>query len=121
MTLEDFKEYCLEFKEVTLEFPFDEKILVCKVRGKMFALTDIEDFEYINVKCDPEEALVYRDAFEGVTPGYHMNKKHWNSVYVGKDVSDEQIREWIGDSYDLVVSKLPRKDRDVLSRKGLGA
>ncbi|MDC7220644.1 MAG: MmcQ/YjbR family DNA-binding protein [Spirochaetales bacterium] len=119
MTLEDFKALCLGFKEVTLEFPFNENTLVCKVRGKMFALTDIETFARINVKCDPEDALAYRASFEGVTPGYHMNKKHWNSLALGSDVSDEQIEEWIGASYDLVVAKLPKKDRDILSRKGL--
>jgi predicted DNA-binding protein (MmcQ/YjbR family) len=111
MTLDDFKNYCQSFKEVSLEFPFDEVVLVCKVHGKMFALTDIEAFEYVNVKCDPEDAVVFREVFEGVTPGYHMNKKHWNSLALGSDVSDEQMRQWIGDSYDLVVKGLPKKDR----------
>ena len=119
MTLDEFKTNCLTFKEVTLEFPFDEETLVCKVAGKMFALTNINSFSYVNLKCDPDDALAYRATFEGVTAGYHMNKKHWNSVMMDSDVSDEQIKAWTVESYNLVVSKMPKRDRERLLRGGL--
>lgn len=112
MNFEDFRNYCLSKKGVTESFPFDEQTLVFKVAGKMFALADIEGFDSINLKCDPEKALELRDKYHGVQPGYHMNKRHWNTVSVNDDVPSNQIYELIDDSYSLVISTLPRKIKD---------
>lgn len=96
---------------MTEEFPFDANTLVYKVMGKMFALTDIDHFESVNLKCDPERAIQLRDEYEAVHPGYHMNKKHWNTVRMDGSVGDRLIKEWIDHSYDLVVKSLPLKTR----------
>lgn len=77
----------------------------------MFALTDVDNFESINLKCDPERAIQLRDEYEAVQPGYHMNKKHWNTVLMDGRVGDKLIKEWIDHSYELVVQSLPRKIR----------
>jgi predicted DNA-binding protein (MmcQ/YjbR family) len=114
MHIEQFREYCLSLKGVTEEFPFGEETLVYKVMGKMFALTNIVNFESINLKCDPETAIELRERYEGVTPGYHMNKKHWNTVDTHAGISDKLIYGWIKDSYDLVVASLPKKIREEL-------
>ncbi|MBV8251032.1 MAG: MmcQ/YjbR family DNA-binding protein [Chitinophaga sp.] len=114
MDIEKFREYCLSLPGVTEEFPFGETTLVFKVMGKIFALTDLELFEFVNLKCDPEEAVELRERYEGVTPGYHMNKKHWNSVSMASGISNKLILEWTKASYDLVVSSLPKKVRETL-------
>lgn len=116
MHIEQFREYCLSLKGVTEEFPFGEETLVYKVMGKMFALTNIVNFESINLKCDPEMAVELRERYEGVTPGYHMNKKHWNTVDTHAGIFDKLIYGWIKDSYDLVVASLPKKIREELIR-----
>lgn len=79
--------------------------MVFKVSGKMFALTDVETFESINLKCDPEKAIELREQYEAVQPGYHMNKKHWNTVMNDGSVSDKLMKEWIDHSYELVAPK----------------
>jgi predicted DNA-binding protein (MmcQ/YjbR family) len=109
MNIEEYREYCISKKGVTESFPFDEFTLVFKVMSKMFALTGIESFEFVNLKCDPEKAIELRERFEGVTPGYHMSKIHWNSVSMKGDISDKLIYQWIDDSYNLIVSSLPNK------------
>lgn len=109
MNIEQFRDYCLTKKGATEGFPFDGKTLVFKVMGKMFALTGIEPFDFINLKCDSEKAIDLREEYEGVTPGYHMNKRLWNSVFLQKDVSDKNILMWTDDSYDLIVSSLSKK------------
>ncbi|MBS4012891.1 MAG: MmcQ/YjbR family DNA-binding protein [Bacteroidetes bacterium] len=111
MNIEEFRDYCLSFKNVEEKLPFDETTLVFYVMGKMFCLADIDAFDYINVKCDPEKAIMLREQFDEVTPGYHMNKKHWNSIKTSGRLTDKQIKEWIKDSYDLVVEGLPKKLR----------
>ena len=111
MNIEEFREYCLSKKGVSESFPFDENTLVFKVMNKMFALTGIEEFAFINLKCDPEKAIELREEYEGVTSGYHMNKALWNSVYINKDISDILIYQWIEESYDLIVSSLTKKLR----------
>lgn len=111
MNIESFRSYCLKKKGVTEEFPFDENTLVFKVMGKMFALTDLDTFESVNLKCDPEKATQLREEFSSVLPGYHMNKKHWNTVLMTEGVSDRHVKEWIDDSYSLVVGSLPKKLR----------
>ena len=111
MNIEELREYCLSKKGVTESFPFDETTLVFKVMGKMFALTDTEDEFSINLKCDPEKAIELREKYPAVQPGYHMNKKHWNTIYVDGSVSDEKLKAWIDDSYWLITNSLPKKDR----------
>ena len=101
-------------KGVTEETPFGPDTLVFKVMGKMFALTGIESFESVNLKCDPEEAVLLREKYSGVQPGYHMNKKHWNTVLMDGSVSDKLVHKWIDDSYNLVASGLSKKDRRLL-------
>lgn len=112
--IEDFRDYCLSFKGVSEKFPFDERTLVFYVMNKVFCLVDIEEFEYCNLKCDPDEALELRAQYEGVKPGYHMNKKHWNSVYFNKDVPVKHFKEMIVNSYDLVAKGLKKADKDFL-------
>jgi predicted DNA-binding protein (MmcQ/YjbR family) len=75
----------------------------------MFCATDIIDFKLVNVKCEPEQAVLLREEYAEVMPGYHMSKKHWNSIQTNGKISDNQFKEWIKDSYDLVVSGLPKK------------
>lgn len=109
MNIEEFRDYCISKKGVTESFPFDKTTLVFKVMNKMFALSGVESFAFINLKCDPEKAIELREKYDGVKPGYHMSKALWNSVYPNKDVSDQLIYKWVDDSYDLVVSSLTKK------------
>ena len=109
MNIEAYRNYCLNKKGVTESFPFDAETLVFKVGGKMFALTNIDSFISINLKCDPELSLELREQYQAVKPGYHMNKKHWNSITVNGDLSDPKIYELIDLSYNLVVKSLTKK------------
>ncbi len=106
MNIEAYRDFCLSLKGATEEFPFDNRTLVFKVQNKIFALLDIESFKQINLKCDPEKAIELREQFEGIIPGYHMNKKHWNSLKTASDVSDSLVKELTSHSYELVVSGL---------------
>ena len=103
-----FREYCLSKTGVTESFPFDEQTLVFKVMDKMFALTNVDNFVSVNLKCDPEKAVTLREEYEAVTPGYHMNKKHWNTVEINGTIADDLIISWVDHSYNLVVSGLPK-------------
>ncbi|MEX0724526.1 MAG: MmcQ/YjbR family DNA-binding protein [Gracilimonas sp.] len=116
MHIEAFYNYCRSFSGVTEGFPFGEDVLVFKVMGKMFALCDVDEFESINLKCDPERALELRASYEEIKPGYHMNKKHWNTVSMQGSLKDELVEELIDHSYELVVETLPKKDREKLGR-----
>lgn len=109
MNVELLRDYCLAKKGVTEGFPFDNKTLVFKVMGKMFALTGVEDFNGINLKCDPEKALELREEHPAIRPGYHMNKKHWNTVEMDGSLDDGFILELVDHSYELIVSSLPKK------------
>lgn len=109
MDIESFRSFCLTLQDSTEEFPFGPDTLVFKVRGKVFALTGIENFQSINLKCDPELVTELRERYPAVQPGYHMNKKHWNTVLMDHSIPDKLIREWIRHSYELVVAKLPKK------------
>lgn len=109
MNIETFRDYCLQKNHVTEEFPFGEDTLVYKVMGKMFALTDIDLFTSINLKCHPEEAVLLRDQYPAVQAGYHMNKAHWNTILMDNSIPDYLIKLWIDHSYLLVVDKLPAK------------
>ncbi|WP_436516645.1 MmcQ/YjbR family DNA-binding protein [Ekhidna sp. To15] len=115
MNIEEFRDYCIAKPGTTEETPFGPDTLVFKVLGKMYALTGIDSFEFINLKCDPEYAVELREKYDGsIRPGYHMNKQQWNSVYTDGVVADNLIRQLIDDSYDLIVAKLPKKDQEFL-------
>lgn len=117
MNIESLKEYCLSLKSAEMGLPFGDETLVFSVKGKMFCATGIEQFEFINVKCDPERAITLREEYEDVIPGFHMNKKHWNSLRVKGKLSDTQLKEWIRDSYDLVIAGMPKKLRQELDNE----
>lgn len=115
MNRETLRVYCLSKPGTTEERPFGPDTLVYKVMGKMFALcSDEAQPVFVNLKCDPEDALSFRAEFEGVTPGYHMNKRLWNSVALQSDVPEDLIHEMIDESYELIVKSLPKKLRDRL-------
>lgn len=114
MHIEAFREFCLSLPASTEDFPFDEQTLVFKVGGKMFALTNVDLFESINLKCEPGKAVELREKYEGVLPGYHMNKKHWNTILTDGSIPDMLLQEWTRDSYKLVVAGLPGKIRESL-------
>lgn len=116
MTPEQLRTFCLDFNAATEEFPFRPEISVFKVRGKMFALSTLDAAPLtINLKCDPDDAVRLREEYPAIAPGYHMNKRHWNTVTVG-ELPDRMVRELIEDSYDLVVAGLPRAERLKLDR-----
>lgn len=115
MNLEVFREYCLAKKGVTEELPFGPDTLVYKVMGKMFALTNF-DFERISLKNIPEKNQELRAEFDAVQPAYHMNKQHWNMVLTNGSVKDTQLREWVDESYDLIIASLTRKTKEELNK-----
>lgn len=110
MHLEELRKYCLLKKGVEECTPFGDDTLVFKVMGKMFLLSGIESEPVqFNVKCDPEKAIELREKYSCIKPGYHMNKQHWNTIVCDGSISGKLIREWIDDSYDLVVKSLTKK------------
>jgi predicted DNA-binding protein (MmcQ/YjbR family) len=111
LNIESFREYCLKKKGVSEEFPFDENTLVFKVMGKMFALTNIELFDGVNLKVEPEEGVTLRDRYSYVQPAYHMNKKHWITVQLKDGVPERLLKKWIDNSYELVVAGLTRSQK----------
>lgn len=115
MDIETYRAYCLSLPQTTESFPFDANTLVFKVAGKMFALLDVELFESVNLKCEPEMAEELRERYDAVLPGYHMNKKHWNTVLVNGSITDKLLLQWTKLSYDLVVASLPKKIRETFS------
>jgi predicted DNA-binding protein (MmcQ/YjbR family) len=115
MDLAQFREYCLSKPHATECTPFGPDVLVFKVRGKMFALAAIEEVPAtVNLKCDPDLALELRDRYEQVQPGYHMNKKHWNTVEIESGIPDTEVRKMIDHSYELVTKSLPKAERKKL-------
>jgi predicted DNA-binding protein (MmcQ/YjbR family) len=110
MNLEDIREYCLSKPGAEEGFPFGETTLVFKVKGKMFLLLALdEDTPQFNAKCDPDRAIELRDTYACIIPGYHMNKKHWNTVIVDGTLNNRQLKELIDDSYNLVAPKGKKK------------
>ena len=114
MNIEQLRDFCITKKGVTEHFPFDDVTLVFKVMNKMFALSGLDRWERgeesINLKCDPEKSEELRAEYEGVNPGFHMSKKHWNTVTINiSDVSDDLVKELINHSYNLVVKGLTKK------------
>ncbi len=119
MHIEEFRTYCLSKPGATESFPFDEVTLVFKVMTKMFALTGLggEGFT-VNLKCNPERALDLREEFPEIQAGYHMSKKHWNTIDFEGSLDDDFLIELIDHSYDLVVSKLKKTEREWLMVNG---
>lgn len=113
MTLDDLREYCLAKPATEETLPFGPDTLVFKVAGKMFALTGLDETDLrVNLKCDPERSVQLRERYEEIIPGWHMNKQHWNTVYVENgDLSDAFVRELIDHSYALIVASLTKKKR----------
>lgn len=118
MNVEILRDYCLSKPDVEESFPFGPDVMVFKVGGKIFLLCslDPEDFSF-NVKCDPELAIELRERYDCVQPGYHMNKKHWNTVIPDGSVSTQQLKEWIDHSYDLVNKSTTPKRRPAKKKK----
>ncbi|MBK9107878.1 MAG: MmcQ/YjbR family DNA-binding protein [Saprospiraceae bacterium] len=112
MHIEDFRLYCLNKSFVTEEFPFGPETLVYKVKGKIFAITGLNEVSLkVNLKCDPEKAILLRENHMEVQPGYHMNKKHWNTIDFERNLSSKILKELLDHSYQLVAASLPVKDR----------
>ena len=111
MNIEQLYEYCMNLQGAEESFPFDERTLAFRVGGKIFAITDVEDFEFVNLKCEPVRAMELREQYPEIRPGWHMNKKHWNSVKPHGRLDDNLIRELIQHSYDLILQSLPKKKR----------
>jgi predicted DNA-binding protein (MmcQ/YjbR family) len=111
MNIEELRDYCLAKPATSEGMPFDDEVLVFKVGGKIFALVNINKFESINLKCDPDKALELRAQYPEVKPGYHMSKKHWNTVEFGGNITTKLLKKWIDDSYFLIAQKLPLKTR----------
>jgi predicted DNA-binding protein (MmcQ/YjbR family) len=109
MDIEEIRLYCLSKKGASESLPFDETSPVYKVMNKIFLIMNLEPPFSINVKCDPEEAIELRGKYDTVLPGYHMNKHHWNTILVDKGLPNKLIMKWIDDSYNLIISNLPKK------------
>jgi predicted DNA-binding protein (MmcQ/YjbR family) len=105
MDIVALREYCISKKEATESFPFGEDTLVFKAAGKIFALVNLDGDLSINLKCDPALALELRERHSSVIPGYHMNKKHWNTIFLDGSVPDKDVLSWIDHSYDLITGK----------------
>ncbi|RED45717.1 MmcQ/YjbR family DNA-binding protein [Seonamhaeicola aphaedonensis] len=119
MNIEQIRAYCLNKRGATEDFPFDEDTLVFKVLGKMFALISFKWWESgeaaINVKCDPDYAQELRTEYNSIRPGYHMNKKHWNTLHLYEgELNTKFILKLIDHSYDMVVKGMTKKMRDTL-------
>src|SRR5437762_3289076 len=117
MDLEQFREYCLSKVAATESMPFGEDVLVFKAAGKIFALAALDEIPVtVNLKCDPDLALALRGQYDQVQPGYHMNKKHWNTVEIDSGIPDAELHKMIDHSYELGVQGLPKKTREKLRR-----
>jgi predicted DNA-binding protein (MmcQ/YjbR family) len=118
MNIENLRDYCLSKKCTTESFPFDDNTLVFKLKNKMFALTNLKGDLTINLKCEPEKAIELREHYTFVHPGYHMNKKHWNTIDLFNTLEDNLVKEWIDDSYNLVLKSLSKKlQKEILESK----
>ncbi|SFW67027.1 MmcQ/YjbR family DNA-binding protein [Chitinophaga sancti] len=123
MNIEEFREYCLSFKGSHDKMPFnkansdyDKNIMTFSVMDKWFCFVNIENFDFCDLKCDPEVSKQLQDEYEGVTPGYHMNKEHWISVHFKKDVPKSKIELLVQNSYNLVVAGLTKKQQEDLAK-----
>jgi len=119
MNLETLRQYCLKKQDTGEDFPFDDETLVFRVRGKIFALTSIYDRPLtVNLKCDPELAMELRERYEEVRPGYHMNKKHWNTVTLDGSLSSKEIFSMVDHSYELVKKGARKTERRTPGKNG---
>lgn len=118
MTPKELRDFCLSFNAALEDFPFGPETSVFRVCGKLFALTALDARPLtVNLKCDPDDAVRLRDEYPGlIIPGWHMNKRHWNTVTADAGLPDRLVRELVEDSYDLVVAGLPRTERLKLDR-----
>jgi len=116
MNIEEIREYCLSKACITESMPFDETTLVFKVKNKMFALLHIEEPHSVNLKCDPNLAIDLRERYQSVLPGYHMNKRYWNTIILDGLVSDKLVCEWIDHSYNQVIAGLTKRDKVALTK-----
>lgn len=114
MTFTEIEQYILSKYEVTYDYPFDEEVRVYRIFNKIFALIIDESPLKINLKCAPIYALELRSLYKNIESGHHMNKKHWNTIEVNGDVDDEFLKELIDHSYDMVVAKLTKKQREMI-------
>ncbi len=114
MDLESLHNYCLSLKGSEESQPFGPENIVLKVKNKIFGIIALNDPLSINLKCDPEKALELREQFSFVQPGYHMNKKHWNTIILEDIVTDRLVKEWIDHSYKLIVNSLSSKEQKEL-------
>ena len=114
MTLDTFREHCLKKAGFSEDFPFGPDVLVFRVAGKIFALMDVNTFGSVNLKCDPERAVELRERYDGIQPGYHMNKQHWNTISTDGTVPAKLLLELADHSYDLIRATLTKKQRDTL-------
>jgi len=118
MNKKKIRSYCLTLPQAKEDYPFGPDVQVFKIKDKLFALMTMrEGIERVNLKCDPEEAIILREIFEDVIPGYHMNKAHWNTVILSGSIPDGEIKRMIDRSYCLVVKKLKKLDRESLEIK----
>jgi predicted DNA-binding protein (MmcQ/YjbR family) len=118
MSPAELRDWCLSFPGAEETFPFGPATSVFKVAGKMFALSQLSASLRVSLKCEPELADALRRAHAAVLPGYHLNKRHWNTVVIDGSLPDDAVHDMIEDSYDLVVSKLPLARRRALGRRG---
>lgn len=121
MNIEDFRTYCLSLKGVSDKMPFDKatteydrNLLVFSVLDKWFCFVNIDVFDFCTIKCPTEQIEELQERYEGIKPGYHMNKKHWISVYFDKDVPDKMVKDLVRQSYEIVASSLSKQDRETL-------
>lgn len=116
MNIEELRDYCLHKPGATEEFPFDNQTLVFKVGGKIFLLIGLEKGNRFNAKCDPERAVELREQYDAIIPGYHMNKKHWNTIYMDGMLKRSLLQELIDHSYELILNSLPKVRRELIPR-----
>lgn len=117
MNLKDFREFCLSFNGTTEDEPFDEhNIIAFKVMDEIYAIAEEDKFESLELKCDPVKASMLRNLYQEVQPSQHMDKRQWNSIDPGGALDEELIKEWIKDSYHLVVEELSRKKQKKLEK-----
>ena len=115
MNIEELRDYCIAKAAVTESFPFDESTLVFKVAGKMFLLTDLVDAFSMNIKNTPEKVIELKEQYPSVLPGYHMNKIHWVTVMIDGTITDNLLKQWIDESYDLIVAGFSRKEKSLFA------
>jgi predicted DNA-binding protein (MmcQ/YjbR family) len=115
VNIEELRDYCLQKRGATEGFPFGEDTLVFKVGEKLFILTSLAQGDRFNAKCDPERAVELRERYSEVQPGYHMNKVHWNTVFMNGSLTVKQLRDIIDHSYDLILKSLPKKVQEEIA------